>query len=72
MAKELKKINLNVPASVYRDLQQIAESTGRSMSEIIRSGISLAGYAYRALENGQTLQIAGPDGKPVKEILIVR
>jgi hypothetical protein len=68
----MRRLNLNLPASLYDDLSELADSQGKTMTEIVRTGLGLAHIAYTQLGKRQKLVIADADGKPIREILIPR
>lgn len=65
-----KKINFNVSMRAYEELSELARQTQRSMTEIIRLGISLAKIAIEAERGGHKIIIAAADGKPLKELVL--
>lgn len=65
-----KKMNFNVSARAYEELAELARQTQRSMTEIIRLGISLAKIAIEAERSGQKLIVTTSEGKPLKELVL--
>ena len=72
MAVATRRINLNVPEKTYEDLQALASKTGRSMTEVMRTALSLAQIAMREQASGNTLAVTKADGTLLKEIVIPR
>jgi hypothetical protein len=65
-----KKINFNISTRAHEELAELGRQTRRSMTEIIRLGISLAKIAIEAERNGHKLIVATADGTPVKELVL--
>lgn len=65
-----KKVNFNVSTRAYEELGELARLTKRSMTEIIRLGISLAKIAIEAEQQGHKLVVTTSDGKPLKELVL--
>jgi hypothetical protein len=65
-----KKINFNVSTRAYDELADLARQTKRSMTEIIRLGISLAKIAIEAERAGHKLVVTKSDGTPLKELVL--
>lgn len=66
-----KRLNINLPAETYRDLRLLADSSGRSMTEVVRAGLGLAKLAYEEEKNDRFLAVATKQGKVVKQLLIL-
>jgi hypothetical protein len=66
----LKRLNLNLPATLYEDLSELAENQGKSMTEIVRTGLGLAHLAYTQLGKNRKLLIADNNGNTIREIFI--
>lgn len=66
----MRRLNLNLPVTLYDDLSELAESQGKSMTEIVRTGLGLAHIAYTQLGKQRKLLIADNDGNTIREILI--
>jgi len=65
-----KKVNFNVSERAYNELLALSRQTKRSMTEIIRLGISLAKIAIDAEQNGHKLVVTTKDGTPIKELVL--
>ena len=67
-----KRLNIAISEQAYSDLDGLATSTSRTMTEVIRIGLGLAKLAIEAESKGQRLMISNSDGSPVKEIVVPR
>ena len=64
----MKRINLNLPDSTYRYLQGLANSTDRTMTDVVRNALGLVRIAMEAEAENQSLAVANGD-KVVKTIV---
>lgn len=71
-AMESRRLNINLPGQVALDLENLSNTSGRSMTEIIRNALGLVKIAHDVVENDQKLVIADSSGKPIKEIILPR
>ena len=67
---EIKRLNFNVSPRAYAELSNLAKSTHRSMTEVIRLGVGLVKIALEATREGNRIVIVNSGGEPVKEIVI--
>ncbi len=68
-----KRLTLNLPAGVYRDLQIIAGLENRPMTDLVREALGLRKIVHDEADRGNKLAIVGPNGKKVlRELLLVR
>ena len=65
-----KRLNVSLSERAYSDLMNAARETRRSMTELVRLGISLVRVALEAERNGHRLIVATDDGKALKEIVL--
>lgn len=65
-----KRLNLNLSARAYSELEQLAQTNHVSMTEIVRLGIGLAKIAIDAKHRGHMLWIAKEDGEVIKELVL--
>jgi predicted transcriptional regulator len=65
-----KRLNINLPPQVADDLQKLANSSGRSMTEIVRTALGLVKIAQEVTQQDQKLLVADSSGKPLKEIVL--
>jgi hypothetical protein len=66
-----RRLNINLPAEAYEMLQTLAEDSGQSMTQVLRSGLGLAKLAREEGKNDRSLAVIDRDGKVVKEIVIL-
>ncbi len=66
-----KRLNINLPAEAYDDLRHMADDSGRSMTEVVRSSLGLARLAYDEGKNDRMLAVTNKDGKLVKQVVIL-
>jgi hypothetical protein len=66
----IKRLNINLPESVYDNLQLLATQSQRSMTDIIRTALSLVKIAIEANQAGNKLAVVDHYGKLQKEIVI--
>ena len=69
---DVKRLNINLPDNMYNDLQSLAQQTGRSMTDVLRTGFGLAKVAMEETQGNNRLAVTNPDGKVIKEIVIPR
>jgi hypothetical protein len=65
-----RRLNFNVSERAYQELNNLAKSTHRSMTEIVRLGVGLAKLALDAEAQGNKVLIANSAGEPIKEIVL--
>jgi len=63
-----KRVNLNLAAKSYQDLETLARRTERSMTDVIRFGLALVKLYLEETSQGRKLVIASAKGKPISEI----
>lgn len=64
-----KRLNLDLAPAAYDLLDQLSRETGKSMTEILRTGLALVGIAHEEKQKGRSLGIVEGD-KVIKEILL--
>jgi hypothetical protein len=64
-----QRLNLDLAPAAYDLLKQLSEDTGKTMAEVLRTGLALYGIAQDARKQKQGLGIV-EDNKIVKEIII--
>lgn len=67
-----RRLNINLPESVFRELQQLSNTTGRSMTELVRTALGLVNVAYEEVGQKHVLVVTDKDGKPIKQLVIPR
>ena len=69
---ELKRLNINLPATLLEELQQLAAGSGKSMTEVVRTALGLVHIAYTQTGPGRRLTISDEKGQAMKEIIVPR
>ena len=64
-----KRLNIDLSSEAYELLQKLSDESGKSMTEVLRTGLALYGIAREEQINGRELGVVDGD-KVVKEILI--
>jgi hypothetical protein len=64
-----KRLNLDLAPAAYDLLQQIATDSGRSMTDVLRTGLALVGIAQEEAKKGRSLGIVEGD-RVIKEIIL--
>jgi hypothetical protein len=64
-----KRLNLDLAPAAYELLQTLAADSGRSMTDVLRTGLALVGIAQEEMKKGRSLGIIDGD-KVVKEIVL--
>jgi hypothetical protein len=65
-----KRVNFILSEKSHSDLAALAESTHRSMTDVVRLGLGLVKIALEANRNGQRLVVTSAEGQPLKEIVL--
>jgi Ribbon-helix-helix protein, copG family len=68
----VRRLNLNLPEKTFEELQRLAAETGRTLTEMIRIGISLAQVAVDEDARGRKLAVINQEGQVLKEIVPLR
>ena len=71
MATEMKRLNINLPPPVFETLQKLASETNRTMTDVVRTGLSLAKIALEAEKAQNKLAVVSSDGRILKDIVLV-
>jgi hypothetical protein len=64
-----QRLNLDLAPAAYDLLKQLSEDTGKTMAEVLRTGLALYGIAQDAQKQKQGLAIV-EDNKIIKQIII--
>ncbi len=67
LSSDTKRINLNLSTKSYQDLQHLADTTGRTMTDIVRFGLAVAKLYLEETRKGKKFVIA-KNGKAETEI----
>lgn len=65
-----KRVNFILSEKSHSDLAGLAESTHRSMTDVVRLGLGLVKIALEATKNGNRLVVTNAEGQPLKEIVL--
>lgn len=69
ISNKRKRLNLDLAPAAYELLEQLSTDTGKSMTEVLRTGLALVGIAYEEKQQGRSLGIIEGE-KVIKEILL--
>lgn len=69
---DMKRLNINLPSTLLEELQQLASSSGKSMTEVVRTALGLVHVAYTQTGPNRRLTISDETGKALKEIIVPR
>ena len=70
VAPQGKRVNFILSEKSHADLAALAESTHRSMTDVVRLGLGLVKIALEASKNGYHLVVTNTEGQPIKEIVL--
>ncbi len=68
----VRRLNINLPEKTFNELQELADRSGRTMTDFMRTALGLAKVAIEESEKENRLAVTNKDGKLLKEILIPR
>jgi len=66
----MRRLNVNLPEGVHEELRILAERSGRSMTDIVRTGLGLVRVAFAEAERSNTLAVADSEGKLIKHLIL--
>ena len=69
---KVKRLNINLPEKTFNELDRLADETGRSMTELVRLAIGLVQVALDEERHGRKLAVVEPNGRLLKEIVLLR
>lgn len=69
---KVKRLNINLPEKTFNDLERLADESGRTMTEVVRLAIGLVQVAIDEERHGRKLAVVDPNGKLLKEIVLLR
>jgi hypothetical protein len=69
---ETRRLNINLPENVAQDLERLANDSGRTMTDVVRTALGLVKIAQEVKDKDQKLIVADAEGKPLKEIVLPR
>ena len=60
-----RRLNVLLPATVFADLEQLSDRTGRSLTALVRTGLGLLYAAHR-----ERLVVATKEGAILRELVV--
>jgi hypothetical protein len=69
-APATRRLAINLSEQAYLDLGKSAESTSRSMTDVIHIGIGLFKLAAEVMRDNNKLVVVSMNGKPLREIVL--
>jgi hypothetical protein len=66
----VRRLNINLPEPVFQELQQLSSSTGRSMTDLVRTALGLVNVAYAETNRSHVLAVADKSGKVLKQLVL--
>ncbi|ESA32759.1 ribbon-helix-helix copg family [Leptolyngbya sp. Heron Island J] len=70
MAKERKRLNLDLTPEAYDLLKKLSEESGKNMADVLRTGLALYGIAQEEGAKGRDLAVIDENEKVVKQIVV--
>jgi len=70
-ATEVRRLNINLPVPAYQTLQDLAKRSNRTMTDVVKIGLSLAKVAMETEGAHNKLAVVNSDGKVLKEIVLL-
>jgi hypothetical protein len=67
---ERQRLSINLPTPVLDELRALADSSHRSMTELVKDAFALAKIAYEEKQRGNKIAITDSDGKLIKELVM--
>ena len=64
------RLNINLSANARAEVSSLAEASSRSVTDLVRLGLSLLKVVYEETARGNKLIVTTSDGHPVKELVI--
>lgn len=66
---QMKRLNLNLPETLYRDIENLAAEEGRTMADVLRIGLGLAYLVAAERKKGGQFAIIDSEGQLHRVIL---
>jgi len=66
----VRRLNVNLPEGIHDELRVLAQRSGRSMTDIVRTGLGLVTVALAEAERKNTLAVANSEGKVIKQLVV--
>lgn len=71
-AANTRRLNINLPARTFEELERLAAESGRSLTEMIRIAIALVQVAVDEESHGRKLAVIDQDERIMKVIVALR
>jgi len=68
----IKRLNINLPERTFDELQDLARSSGRTMTDMVRIALALVVLAVEETQRGNRLAVTSKDGHILREIVMPR
>jgi len=68
--KVAPRLNINIPESARAEVDALVEMSGRSITDLVRFGLSLVKVVLNEHKSGNKLIVTTQEGKPIKELII--
>jgi hypothetical protein len=68
----MKRLNINLPEPIFKQLEALATKSHRNMTDFVRISLGLAKVAIEEVDAGNRLAIVSPEGKLLKEIVLLK
>jgi hypothetical protein len=67
----VRRLNINLPEKTFNDLERTATKTGRTMTDIVRVGVSVAQVVVEEVSHGRKLAVIDSNGRVLKELILL-
>ena len=67
-----KRLNMKLTPKAYDELKALSNRSGLSMTEIMRTGLSLANLAMAEAERDNSLAVTNASGDVLKQVVVPR
>lgn len=68
-SKAKKRLNLELTPEAYELLQELADSSGKNMADVLRTGLAIYGISQEEEKKGRNLAVV-EDDKVIKQIVM--
>lgn len=68
-SKAKKRLNLELTPEAYELLQELADSSGKNMADVLRTGLALYGISQEEEKRGRNIAVV-EDDKVIKQIVM--
>jgi len=66
----VKRLSINLPEPAFQDLERLKALSGRSMTDVVRTALSLVKIAFEEERIGNKLAVMNGKGRLLKEIVL--